>query len=275
MPASISEIEGSTTNIDQFARLNAALKRQEERYCLIFNYADRDMTNVFQPATALWCSNIIAKICNPLITGKSSAITSTTTNEYSAIISSLDNWLCDSGDILNNPFASTQILTCIYYLNDSAATWSRLLSETRSPLDNSMEILWRNLLNSLNNDDIQADLAFYLTEGIDNLVAKYGKAILSVIEKKIDRREMNDAIASETLQALGRIEDDITKMNRFDLLARALKNKIPLIRDGAVIGLAFLDDKKAIPILKSMLGIEPIPTLKENIRIAIEDFESA
>jgi hypothetical protein len=73
---------------------------------------------------------------------------------------------------------------------------------------------------------------------------------------------------------LGRIEDEITKYERYELLIRSIVSESAIIRDGAVSGLSFLDDKRAIPQLRMLLESETAPILKNNIKVAIKCLET-
>ena len=115
---------------------------------------------------------------------------------------------------------------------------------------------------------------FYdFTNALDILIRANGKPVVRIINNLIKKTALGDDITSEILKALGRIEDENTKNERYELLIVSIKNESVIIRDGAVSGLSFLDDKRALPQLRMLFERETLPILRNNIKVAIRSLE--
>jgi hypothetical protein len=130
-----------------------------------------------------------------------------------------------------------------------------------------------NFFKSYLHEEFDSDIAYYFTNDLEKLVLTYGKPSIMVINNIIGRKTLNHNLINEILKALGRIEDTETKNIRFDILISLLKSVSPTIRDGAVSGLSFLDDNRALPQLRLLYERETAPILKGNIKVAIESLE--
>lgn len=140
-------------------------------------------------------------------------------------------------------------------------------------VDSHIEQIILNLFKSYGHEEFDSDIAYYFTNDLEQSILDYGKPALIIIGNIISREILNHNLVNEILKALGRIEDTETNNIRFDLLIRLLKNVSATIRDGAVSGLSFLDDKRALPQLRILYELETAPILKGNIQVAIENLE--
>lgn len=135
--------------------------------------------------------------------------------------------------------------------------------------------VWQSVLNifdSYQHEDFDTDIAYEFTNALEKLIRTDGKPAVRSIVDLIKKQVLNGDIVSETLKALGRIEDQNTKHERYELLIASTKNDSVIIRDGAVSGLSYLDDKRALPQLRMLYENEKIPMLKNNIKVAIKGF---
>lgn len=129
------------------------------------------------------------------------------------------------------------------------------------------------IFDAYQHEEFDADVAYEFTSALDRLIQASGKAAILIISNLIKKHVLNDDMTSETLKALGRIEDENTKYERYGLLIGSIRNQSAIIRDGAVSGLSFLDDKRALPQLHMLLERETLPILKNNIKVAIRSLE--
>ena len=175
------------------------------------------------------------------------------------------------------PFASKQAWTKTYYTgNEGGDTFVGFERAAESSFDNRINIALENLFASLENEGFDTDPGYYLTNGLQDLFEKNGKRVVSIVSRLITQYNSNHEYhtACEILKAMGRTTDEKTKADRFTLLTNALESEVPIIRDGAILGLSFMDDKAAISILRVLLEGETIPVLRENIKVAIKDLEA-
>jgi len=136
------------------------------------------------------------------------------------------------------------------------------------------ESLFRDFIDTFDYEDSDIDIPYYLTTNLEILVKENGKTLIEVISKIIDEQEISGNIANEIIRAIGRIDDDNTKNVRFEFLLKLLQHKDLIIREGAVAGISFFDDRRALPQLNLLLHAENSPILKNNIRVAISNLES-
>lgn len=82
--------------------------------------------------------------------------------------------------------------------------------------------------------------------------------------------QVNDELASEALRWMGHMGDHYPSYEgRRWLLEKCLFSSSPRIRDGAVLGLSFLEDPHAIDFLRQAMEREPNPALAEDMEEVI------
>lgn len=104
---------------------------------------------------------------------------------------------------------------------------------------------------------------------------KYGNVALEVLFDLILHARINPELAAEALRWLGYIENHETHEYRRWLLERSLECSSPRVRDGALLGLASLDDPKAIPSLKLAIEKEQVSELRHDMEQTILQLESS
>ncbi len=130
-----------------------------------------------------------------------------------------------------------------------------------------------NLFDAYRHEEFDTDIACEFTNDLDIFIQTNGEAAIRTIDNLIKKQVFGENIISETLKALGRIENENTKEQRYQVLMHFIKHDSAIIRDGAVSGLSFLDDKRALPQLYMLFETETVPILKNNIEVAIKGFE--
>lgn len=104
-------------------------------------------------------------------------------------------------------------------------------------------------------------------------VVEHGNAAISAIAEYVFSSAVNSEVGSEALRRLADIEDRRILASRWDLLQRSLKHRSSRVRDGAVLGFAALDDRRALELLKGVETEEPVPELRKLIRKVIEQLD--
>lgn len=269
-------IENSTIDINQPPVARAALERQDDFCYFVLPYDNKNVTkDIADVPTSrgdIW-NYYPAHYLVPSVAEAGSATTVAVSGLYSAIKATRFNqWVCGFLFASGRPFAPNQVLTQAYY-EESALTFPGYVTVTPSS-DDSLKLAVRDQLNSFDYEGFDTDAAYYLTDSLAMLVEEKGKSVIRVIDELISEREISDNAIYETLRAIGRLQDDSTKTVRLELLLKLLQNKTPLIRDGTVVALSFLDDRRALPSLHMLLEKETVPILRENIKVAIKDLET-
>ncbi len=153
---------------------------------------------------------------------------------------------------------------------DTVSTYTAQISVGDPQLEQGV----RNIFDAYQHEEFDTDIAYDFTNALDRLIRANGKPAILIINHLIQELNLNKDLISETLRALGRIEDENTKEERYQLLMGFIKNDSAIIRDGAVSGLSFLDDRRALPQLRMLFETEAVPILKNNIKVAIRGLET-
>lgn len=122
----------------------------------------------------------------------------------------------------------------------------------------------------------------YFEDGVENtfskelyeIISHYGTQAINFIWDLIINEKIFDEIASEALRWLGLIEDPMTYEYRFWLMVKSLKCSSYIVRDGAVVGLSYLNDARSITYLKTALQTEIYPELRNDMNQVLKQLES-
>lgn len=153
---------------------------------------------------------------------------------------------------------------------DTVSTYTPRISTYEPKIEKST----LNIFEAYEHQEFDTDIVYEYTNALDRLIRVNGKPVIKIINNIITKHVFDNDLVSETLKALGRIEDENTKNERYELLIGLIKNDAAIIRDGAVSGLSFLDDKRALSQLRILFETETITILKNNIRVAIKGLET-
>ncbi len=140
--------------------------------------------------------------------------------------------------------------------------WSELEAELGSLLRTAAEEIFEDGIES----------AF--SPGLAAYVAKYGNDGVSKSAEICLEETSNPEVVSETLRCLGEMEHPETHASRFWLLTRCLRHSSPLVRDAAAVGLAYLEDKAAVPYLQQAAGRERHEALRRDLEQIIHSLEA-
>jgi hypothetical protein len=121
------------------------------------------------------------------------------------------------------------------------------------------------LFASAKDEVFEDGLDSFFSKALVSRVQEYGDAFVDVLAHFILARDANEEVAWEALRWLGKLSDAKTYVKRLWLLERSLASSSPVIRDGAGLGLAALDDRHAIPYLKLAIQREEISILRSNL----------
>ena len=113
------------------------------------------------------------------------------------------------------------------------------------------------------------------SESLTRQLHDHGYLAMQDIAHLIRYGRLSSEVACEALKLLGRIDHPRTRPWRLWLLEVSLLSPDPWVRDGAAMGLTSLADPHAIPLLRDAAEKEPIPELREDLRLALQELESA
>ena len=139
---------------------------------------------------------------------------------------------------------------------------STVLQECPAEVEQKIEALFVRAREEVFEDGMESEFS----KGFVSMVRKYGDVAIEVIARLIVYGKVNQEVASEALRWLGDIDHASTYDKRLWLLERSLRCSSARIRDGAALGLAYLDDPHAIRYLKQAIQQEPCEELREDMK---------
>lgn len=151
---------------------------------------------------------------------------------------------------------------CFVVLENSTAP-----KEETEDIGPRIRLLFEAAREQLFEDGMESDFAAELAIQI----RRYGNDVIAVLTRLIISEQVEEGVASEALRVLGCINHRQTYESRLWLLERSLYCTSPWIRDGAALGLAWLDDPRAVRYLRQAIEREQIKELQEDMdRVLIQ-----
>lgn len=126
-------------------------------------------------------------------------------------------------------------------------------------IEDEINSIFNNARDEIFEDGIESNFSHLLI----NFILKYNEVSIDVISTIILNNQSNSWIISEALRWIGKLNHPQTHHVRLNLLERCLFSESYYIRDGAILGIEFLNDKSAIDTIKLAIEKEDIPELKE------------
>lgn len=106
------------------------------------------------------------------------------------------------------------------------------------------------------------------------LIEEHKEQAIKFAAEYMDSEEVDEEVASELLRQLGHSRHEPTYTSRLVLLVRGLQNKSSMVRDGAILGLASLDDPKVIPDVEEAVVREQDPELRDDMNDVLEQLRA-
>lgn len=112
-----------------------------------------------------------------------------------------------------------------------------------------------------------------LSRGLQILLADYGEMAMNQIILLEEQEQITAEVLSETLRCLGNIDNNVAYSRRRWFLEYALQHPSIQVRDGAILGLSFLEDPRVVPALEAALCREHHDTLRADLQQVIGDLK--
>ncbi len=140
------------------------------------------------------------------------------------------------------------------------------------------EALIRREMNNLfsvgANEVFQDGEESEFSSGFVALVSKEGIRAISVLQSILANERTSATVASEALRWLTEVEDEETYNARRVLLERCLRARSSKVRDGALTGLASMNDRRSIAALREAIDAEHIRLLRGCMSRVLRQLES-
>lgn len=115
----------------------------------------------------------------------------------------------------------------------------------------------KNIFMTIAEEPLENEIEDEFAKSLSELIGKYEGNAVNEIQHFILKEEITPELAEATLRILGDLEHTLTHNYRRWLLEKALiEGSSPIVRDGANVGLAYMDDPHAIPFFKNAIQKE-------------------
>ena len=130
---------------------------------------------------------------------------------------------------------------------------------------NSLSSEFAELMTKTRSDTVTDGVASRFSAGLDRLVARYGDVGIRFLFPIVTTERLPITMTVEMLRALGRVPDVGTHGRRFQLLARALEDSRPTVRDEAALALLDLGDTRAKGFVLAAAAREELASLSADL----------
>ncbi|MCY3947412.1 MAG: hypothetical protein OXF44_14135 [Anaerolineaceae bacterium] len=103
-----------------------------------------------------------------------------------------------------------------------------------------------------------------------DFMESHGRLAIAILSDLLLSEKVNAEVAGEALRHVGYMEDQSTWLARRGLLECCLFGSSARVRDGAILGLAAMDDPESIPCVEQAVACESIAELQEDMQAVLE-----
>jgi hypothetical protein len=145
------------------------------------------------------------------------------------------------------------------------STTATIYDERRHSVERATAILFRSAQEEVFEDGIQSEFERQLALLVEN----EGTFAADAVARLISSVDVNGEVSSMALRALGEMSHPASRGWRLHLLEQSLRSSSYWVRDGATLGLAWMDDPTALPYLLKAAEQESIGALRQNMEAVI------
>lgn len=121
------------------------------------------------------------------------------------------------------------------------------------------------LLVLANEEHFEDGMESEFSKKLTRVIKKYGNDAVNVLTNFILSETVSPETAAEALRWIGYLDHPPTYNKRLWLLEKSLSCRSPIIRDGAILGLSYLDDPHAIPFIENAIRHEQREELQKDM----------
>jgi HEAT repeat protein len=129
------------------------------------------------------------------------------------------------------------------------------------------------VFHAAEEEDFDAGVESRFSRRLSFLLTRYGSAAIRPIEQMIASQRVSDQVKWEALRVLGQVDSPSTYDQRLRILQRRLLDPSRWVRDGAALGLSWMEDPAAIPALEKAIAQEPTHELRRNLTVLVQHLE--
>ena len=146
-------------------------------------------------------------------------------------------------------------------------------STSKQPIPELLERALSEIFSCAENEEFEYGYISELSMSLEKFINIYGTNAIEAIQNCLPQKDVNTDILIETLYTLGKSQHEATYEKRLLLLLSALSIPSARIRCGASLALAYMDDPKAIPVLRKKLETEAHDLVKHWFQRTLEQLE--
>jgi hypothetical protein len=129
--------------------------------------------------------------------------------------------------------------------------------------------LFKSAIDEVFDNDTESDFV----RGLRSIILRHGEGAIDALAGIVFFPRINEGLAAESFEVLGRMDDPITRNRRLWTLESGLFSNSARIRDAAGLGLASLDDPHAIPYVRKAINEERFDELREDLEQVLKQLQ--
>jgi hypothetical protein len=133
---------------------------------------------------------------------------------------------------------------------------------------------FETLFKAAIEESFEDGIASQFSKGLKTLILRYGNLAIDLLSSFIASDKLGYEIVSETLRWLGQIEHPLSHQKRLWLLEHNLSHTSARVRDGAILGLSFMDDPTAIAYIERAINKEAVRELRHDMQEVLSQLKS-
>lgn len=155
----------------------------------------------------------------------------------------------------------------------SAAEFASPNSTKERGIDEELERRINTLFMMSGDEGFESGMISDFSKELCSIINSHDKNAMEIISYLFLYRKINPVVMSEALRWLGKIEQEESHSYRLWLLEKNLESSLIYVRDGAISGIAALDDPSAIPAVRRAIEKETCRELCDDMKSVLEQLE--
>lgn len=147
------------------------------------------------------------------------------------------------------------------------------VEEYESRSGNLLRVRIDRLIADAKNEVFVDGMDSTFSRQLHRIIETFGHRAIRALEMAMERR-LNVEVAEELLRQLGYMEDSGTHGGRLNILLQSLKFPDPRVRDAASIGLAAMDDRRALPAVRAAYRNECYALVKDSLKMVVDQLQA-
>lgn len=139
----------------------------------------------------------------------------------------------------------------------------------------SIESAIKNLFHLAQETTFEEGMVNEFSIRLEKLIEIHGNIAIPYIQSIILKEKVSPNVAMYTLRYIGNLDSNVWHVERRQLLEKCLlQSRFMWVRDGAGLGLSYMDDPDSIPVLKQAIRDEKNTELREDLELVLEQLEN-